>query len=98
MQFLHDIISIRLTTHRLIHGAQVISCPAVGCDILVDELTVTRLIGEPEVLRKYQYLAAKAFVAKNKRLKWCPAPGCDNAVTLSSARVCDVACNRMRAW
>jgi hypothetical protein len=50
-------------------GVQVIPCPAQGCDILVDELTVTRLIDDPTILRKYQYLVAKGFVANNKHIK-----------------------------
>ena len=62
-------------------GVQIIVCPAVGCQVLVDELTITRFLSDAAVLKKYEYLVAKAFVQGNRHIKWCPAPGCENAVT-----------------
>eukprot|EP01136_Pigoraptor_vietnamica_P020831 Opistho-1_new@70266 len=70
-----------------------ISCPAHGCNILVDEFTVTSLIQEPRVLQKYQYLIAKAFVQGNKHVKWCPSPGCENAVKVPVIEAKAVKCN-----
>ena len=60
-----------------------ITCPAHGCSILVDELTVNELVTEKRLSDKYHYLIAKAFVQDNKHVKWCPAPGCENAVRVA---------------
>eukprot|EP01134_Creolimax_fragrantissima_P002290 CFRG2290T1 len=58
-----------------------IECPASDCQILVDEFTITELLAdELVVLEKYRLLVAKAFVAGNTHVRWCPAAGCDNAV------------------
>ena len=59
----------------------------MGCRVLVDELTITRLIDDPLVLRKYEYLVAKTFVHGNKLIKWCPAPGCEYAVQFPILKV-----------
>jgi hypothetical protein len=56
-----------------------------GCAILVDEVTVSELVENETVRQKYQYLIAKAFVAGNKHIQWCPAPGCENAVKVDLA-------------
>lgn len=41
---------------------QTISCPAHGCDILVDDNTVMRLITDSKVKLKYQHLITNSFV------------------------------------
>lgn len=82
-----------LRSKILDEGTACISCAMPGCDILVDELTMTRLISEPDVLRKYEYVIAKEFVSANKRIKWCPAPGCEHALQLPSAGAIPVRCS-----
>ncbi|XP_032831577.1 E3 ubiquitin-protein ligase ARIH1 isoform X2 [Petromyzon marinus] len=59
---------------------QTISCPAHGCDILVDDSTVMRLIADPKVKLKYQHLITNSFVECNRLLKWCPAPDCHHVI------------------
>ena len=53
----------------------------------VDELTITRFIDDAAVLKKYEYLVAKAFVTGNRLTKWCPSPGCENALTYPIVKV-----------
>lgn len=66
-------------------GRAVSTCPAYGCNIYVDELTVTRILEDsPQLLARYNVLAAKNYVTENKQLRWCPRPGCDNALRLTS--------------
>eukprot|EP00123_Amoebidium_parasiticum_P016904 comp23632_c1_seq1/m.40282 comp23632_c1_seq1/g.40282 ORF comp23632_c1_seq1/g.40282 comp23632_c1_seq1/m.40282 type:complete len:505 (-) comp23632_c1_seq1:315-1829(-) len=87
-----------LTTKIMDEGmSQQIACPATDCSILVDELTVSDLLKDPAVLKKYQYLIAKAFVGVNKHVKWCPAPGCDNAakVVISAPKPITCLCGNM---
>nr|ACE75360.1 ariadne [Glyptapanteles indiensis] len=70
-----------LTTKIMEEGeCQTISCPAHKCDILVDDKTVMRLIKISEVKVKYEYLITNSFVQFNRMLKWCPSPGCNNAI------------------
>eukprot|EP00128_Syssomonas_multiformis_P005032 Colp12_sorted_trinity150504_noHs@20653 len=73
--------------------SQNISCPAHGCPILVDELTVTSILSDPEVLNKYTYLIAREFVSGNKHVKWCPAPGCENAIRVPIIAAAPVKCD-----
>ena len=88
-----------LRTKILEQGTAVIHCAAHGCDIQVDELTMTyarlcglwrslvgtggadprgvwrsRLIKDPEVLRKYQYVTAKEFVSVRAWARFAAAP------------------------
>lgn len=52
-----------LTTKIMEEGlGQSIACAAHGCDILVDDVTVMRLITEPRVKLKYQHLITNSFV------------------------------------
>lgn len=52
-----------LTTKIMEEGmCQSISCAAHGCDILVDDATVMRLLTEPRVRTKYQQLITNSFV------------------------------------
>lgn len=75
-----------------IEGTKFISCPAEKCLILVDELTVTRILRDKATLAKYQYLVAKSFVSGNRHVKWCPKPGCENAVRLGVVEAKPVNC------
>jgi len=42
--------------------AKVITCPAKGCHMLVDEVTVGKLITDPKVRDKYVQMIAQAYV------------------------------------
>ena len=52
-----------LTTKIMDDGmGQTIACAAHGCDILVDDETVMRLVSESRVLQRYQHLITNSFV------------------------------------
>lgn len=59
---------------------QTITCAAPHCDIFVDDETVMKLVNDPKVKEKYQYLITNSFVSFNRYTKWCPAPGCMYAI------------------
>lgn len=44
---------------------QTIACAAHGCDILVDDVTVMRLVKDSKVRLKYQHLITNSFVEVN---------------------------------
>ena len=47
---------------------------------------------EDELLKRYHYLVAKAFVRGNRKIQWCPAPSCQYALQLSFPRPRAVRC------
>eukprot|EP00040_Diaphanoeca_grandis_P013319 m.67350 g.67350 ORF g.67350 m.67350 type:complete len:521 (+) comp23799_c0_seq2:145-1707(+) len=73
-------------------GKAYIACPAMDCDKLIDELTVTKLITDKKTLSKYQTAIARVFVQGNKRVKFCPAPNCEHAIRVSSVAAFPVTC------
>ncbi|XP_037080478.1 E3 ubiquitin-protein ligase ariadne-1-like isoform X2 [Pollicipes pollicipes] len=82
-----------LTTKVMDEGmGQTISCAAHGCDILVDDRTVLRLVGEPRVLQRYQHLITNSFVECNRCLCWCPSPDCGYALRVPYPDVRPVTC------
>jgi IBR domain, a half RING-finger domain len=57
-----------------------ISCMQSGCTSLVPEFIVQKIV-DKELYEKYASFASKHFVEASSDLRWCPAPGCENAVT-----------------
>lgn len=61
-----------------------IQCPAFDCSALVPVETIESLVSR-EMARRYLQFDIKAFVESNPNLKWCPSPGCAQAVRLPSS-------------
>ena len=59
---------------------QTITCAAHGCEILVDDQTVMKLVKDAKVRLKYQQLISKSFVECKRELRWCPFPDCSYAI------------------
>ena len=59
-----------------------IQCPHSDCRVLADDDTVLRLLGDSSggQAEKYQLLITNSLVTCNRRMRWCPAPDCGNAV------------------
>jgi len=80
-----------LTTKIMDEGAsQMIECP--GCNIVVDDQTVMKLITDPSVKLKYQHLITNSFVQCNRLLRWCPSPGCTNVIKVEHVEARPVKC------
>jgi ankyrin repeat/IBR domain-containing protein 1 len=58
-----------------------VTCPALGCSILVPVELIESLVSK-ETARKYLHFDLNSFVATNPTIKWCPKPGCGRAVRL----------------
>ncbi|XP_003740103.1 potential E3 ubiquitin-protein ligase ariadne-1 isoform X1 [Galendromus occidentalis] len=92
-RFCTDCWNQYLTTKIIEEGVgQTISCAAHGCDILVDDQTVMRLIIDQKVKLKYQHLITNSFVQCNRLLRWCPKPECTNAIKVSYVEARSVTC------
>ncbi|KAI5695730.1 hypothetical protein M8J76_005747 [Diaphorina citri] len=82
-----------LTTKIIQEGmGQTIACAAHGCNILVDDGTVMRLVRDPKVKLKYQHLITNSFVECNRLLRWCPSPDCNNAIKVQHVEARPVVC------
>jgi len=81
-----------LTTKIMDDGAsQMIECPASDCKIIVDDQTVMDLT-QDRVKLKYKKLITDSFVQCNRLLKWCPSPGCTNAIKVQTVEAKAVKC------
>ncbi|XP_055377371.1 E3 ubiquitin-protein ligase ariadne-1 [Condylostylus longicornis] len=73
-----------ITTKIMEEGlGQSIACAAHGCDILVDDVTVMKLVTDPKVKLKYQHLITNSFVECNRLLRWCPSVDCTYAIKVA---------------
>ena len=62
-RFCHNCWGEYLTTKVMSEGiGQTITCAAHLCDVLIDDVTVMRLIPDPKVRLKYQHLITNSFV------------------------------------
>lgn len=51
-----------------------------------------KYLRQPEARSKYQYLITNSFVQEHRQLKWCPSPGCQNAVLVNQVEAQPVVC------
>ncbi|KAI8776004.1 ankyrin repeat and IBR domain-containing protein 1 [Biomphalaria glabrata] len=58
-----------------------ITCPAYDCTMLVPVDIIEGIVSRDMALRYLQF-DIKAFVDSNPDMKWCPSPGCGQAVKL----------------
>lgn len=67
--------------HKIAEGPLCVdaTCPAHGCNIIVREEVFKALVS-PEDYARYAKYSLRSYVDINKSVKWCPAPGCDNAI------------------
>ena len=56
-----------------------IVCPQVNCFTIISNETIERLVSK-ETAKRYLHFDIKAFVDSNPNIKWCPYPGCGNAI------------------
>lgn len=52
------------------------------CQAVVDEFTVMSLVEDEDCRNIYKRSLTDSFVEDNIDCKWCPAPGCENAILL----------------
>ncbi|XP_074316753.1 putative E3 ubiquitin-protein ligase ARI5 [Silene latifolia] len=73
-------------------GCLSLKCPEPKCTASVCRDMVDKLVG-PDEKKKYDQFFLRSFIEENKKSKWCPAPGCQNAVEFDSVNdVYDVKC------
>ncbi|XP_074328446.1 putative E3 ubiquitin-protein ligase ARI8 [Apium graveolens] len=60
-------------------GCLILRCPDPSCRAVVGEDRVSLLVSEDDQ-RKYKRFLVRSYVESNKKIKWCPAPGCECAI------------------
>lgn len=73
-------------------GNPFVECPEGGCKVQVDELTVTRMLKDPELLTRFKHAICRAYIANNPLLSGCPQPDCPNAIKVRRAEARTVRC------
>jgi len=66
---------------RIEEGAESVytRCMSPGCKEIVHEEAFKTVV-TPALFKKYSNYLLRSFVEDNPQIKWCPAPGCENAV------------------
>ncbi|KAG8644117.1 hypothetical protein MANES_11G099900v8 [Manihot esculenta] len=65
----------------------ILRCPDPSCRVVVDQDLINSLKELPEQYKaKYARFLLRSYVEEcgKRRIKWCPGPGCENAVEFSS--------------
>ncbi|XP_055815357.1 probable E3 ubiquitin-protein ligase ARI8 [Solanum dulcamara] len=57
----------------------VLRCPDPSCEAMVGESMIVELALEKDKLKYYDYLF-RSYIEENKKIKWCPSPGCECAI------------------
>ena len=73
--------------------SRAIKCPAKGCNLQVDEVTISNLVQEESVLERYRRLVVDAYIEDSPNMRWCPGKDCEYAIKVSLLREKDVTCS-----
>ncbi|XP_023905430.1 probable E3 ubiquitin-protein ligase ARI8 [Quercus suber] len=72
-------------------GCLMLRCPDMSCSAVVDRDMVNSLVSEEEK-QKYSTYLYRSYVEENKKIKWCPGPGCEHAIEFDDNQGWDVTC------
>uniref|UniRef100_A0A1J3EQQ1 RBR-type E3 ubiquitin transferase n=2 Tax=Noccaea caerulescens TaxID=107243 RepID=A0A1J3EQQ1_NOCCA len=65
-------------------GCLMLKCPQPSCPVAVGGDMVEKLACK-EDKDKYERYFLRSYVEASKKMKWCPAPGCEHAIEFSAA-------------
>ncbi|KAF5204083.1 E3 ubiquitin-protein ligase arih1 [Thalictrum thalictroides] len=72
-------------------GCLTLRCPDPSCRAAVDQDLVNNMLASDKEKEKYCQYLLRSYVESSKKIKWCPAPGCDFAIEVGSGSY-DVSC------
>ncbi|XP_054811962.1 probable E3 ubiquitin-protein ligase ARI7 isoform X10 [Prosopis cineraria] len=64
-------------------GCLMLRCPDTSCGAAVGQNMINLLAPDEDKQKYFRYLH-RSYVEDNKKTKWCPAPGCEYAVTFDA--------------
>ncbi|KAK1381780.1 hypothetical protein POM88_019515 [Heracleum sosnowskyi] len=89
-------VCLEIYVSRAIHdgpGCLLLRCPDPACHAVIGEDMVDFLVSD-EDKKKYKEFLFRSYVENNKKIKWCPAPGCEYAIEYKlGSESYDVACD-----
>eukprot|EP01125_Pyxidicula_operculata_P012773 TRINITY_DN4200_c0_g1_i1.p1 TRINITY_DN4200_c0_g1~~TRINITY_DN4200_c0_g1_i1.p1 ORF type:complete len:739 (+),score=129.08 TRINITY_DN4200_c0_g1_i1:39-2255(+) len=78
-----------------------ISCMHQDCPQLVPADVVEKIVSDT-YKNKYLHFLSKSFIDHNSKIRWCPAPGCEHAITEAATecriRVATCDCGNRICW
>lgn len=78
-------------------GCLALRCPEPSCPAAVDQDLIDAIASDEDKKKYSRYLVRSYIEGNNKKMKWCPAPGCENAVKYvldgSGSKYYDVLCH-----
>ncbi|KAJ7954537.1 RBR-type E3 ubiquitin transferase [Quillaja saponaria] len=81
-------------------GCLTLKCPQPSCVVFVGKDMID-LLGSQKEKDKYQHYLLRSYVEQNKKIKWCPSPGCEYAVKSDDGNVnydLSCLCSFMFCW
>ncbi|XWS24310.1 hypothetical protein CRYUN_Cryun28dG0090300 [Craigia yunnanensis] len=73
-------------------GSLLLKCPKPSCRAVVGE-DMIGLFASEEEKKKYSGCFVMSYIEQNKMIKWCPGPGCENAINfVAGSQNFDVSC------
>lgn len=85
-----DYLKVRILTNFNINT---ILCPASGCKMQIDELTIKNVLKDQSILDRYYKLTINSFVMDSKNIRWCPGNNCRNAIKVKLLKEKTVCCS-----
>lgn len=93
-RFCTDCWNEYLTTKIMDEGnVESIKCAAFNCEIIVDDLTIMKLVKDPRIKTKYQHFMTNNFVSCNSLMRWCITPNCNNVIRVDYSDFMPVTCS-----
>ncbi|XP_042483690.1 probable E3 ubiquitin-protein ligase ARI8 [Macadamia integrifolia] len=75
-------------------GCLMLRCPDPSCSVAIDQDLINQLVSDEDKEKFSRYLL-RSYIETNRKIKWCPSPGCGFAIEFaigSSSKSWDVIC------
>ncbi|VVA90133.1 unnamed protein product [Arabis nemorensis] len=64
-------------------GCLMLKCPDPSCPAAVGQDMIKKLASEEDKNKFYRYFL-RSYIEDNRKMKWCPAPGCEHAIDFAA--------------
>ncbi|KAL0874561.1 hypothetical protein Bca101_024266 [Brassica carinata] len=65
-------------------GCLMRKCPEPSCHVAIGRDMVEKLVVSEEDKEKYDRYFLRSYIEESRKMKWCPAPGCEHAIEFSA--------------
>ncbi|XP_013585679.1 PREDICTED: probable E3 ubiquitin-protein ligase ARI5 [Brassica oleracea var. oleracea] len=79
-------------------GCLMLKCPEPSCPAAVGQDMFEKFASKEDKEKYYKYFL-RSYIEDNRKMKWCPAPGCENAIEFTAGTSnYDVSCSCSRSF